>query len=252
MNNTITNILNTTNDITLIVGCIPNEEHVIQYKNTNVDELVITLNDNNQYSNIDNNHLLIDFNNSNDWHSISMLKNKFTKIIFDYSVSKFVDQSLFDTILYIYNLLKPNGKLYLHGYDIDLNVGITEKKITYLDFVDERYDDLEYNIKEVLKYIRFYINVSPIYGNHNINKGGLLFEILNYRELETMRYELNVEESINMIRMKYIVPVLNNKNKIYFINVIKAYYNFSHIEEINYYPLSNKYSYNGPYIAITK
>ena len=247
---TITNILNSNLDITLIIGAEPNEEHIIQYMKTHLDELVITLNDNYQYN--DNYHLLINFNNIHDWNSIHMLRNKFTNIIFDYSVCKFVDHSQFDTIKELYNMLKSNGRLYLPGYDISLNVGISEIKRTYLDFIDERYPDLDYNIKEVLKKIQFYINVSPLYGNHNINKGGLLFDILNYRELETMRYDLGVSESVNTIRHQYIVPVLNNKNKIYFINTIISYYNFNNIKEIFYYPLQNKYLDKGPYIVITK
>jgi hypothetical protein len=237
-------------NIVIIMGAHSNELNVLQYIKMNPDKYVLTLN--NEYYERQLNHLCVDFNDRKSWETLILLNNKINTIIFDYSVTKFIYQSCHDTVQELHNLLVKEGKMYLYDYNISIEQSIDRMEERTLDFVEERYPELDNMIKYLLNRIKFNLNISSLYGNHNINKGGNRFYINNMKEIEKIRDMMEIKEKVGDIINMYIVPVLRNKNKIYFTNVMLSHYNFSCIEEINNYPLININNNMNSFIVIIK
>ena len=112
---------------TLIIGALPNEPHIVKYKEEHQDEEVYTI-DERPIDNIPIEydlkfHFIFDFNNKDTWFILKS-KKPFDLIIFDYSVGSFVtldDKVLINT--YLYDILKEGGSIYIYD-DIEIQGSI--------------------------------------------------------------------------------------------------------------------------------
>lgn len=112
-------------DITLIVGALPDEEHIQKFINKYSDNMYIyTLNNVRHES---PNHIILDLNDKNIGNKLRELKNKFNIIIIDDYVLTIINTPI---IKYLMDILKDDGELVVNRNQIQIHhLGIPEEDL---------------------------------------------------------------------------------------------------------------------------
>jgi len=223
-NNIITNIDDFINrDIIIILGAVIYEPHIIEFAKNNTDKYIITIDINILQKKVivpNNLFLLVgDFNTVELWDNISVLK-KVHKIIFDFSVVKFMNNDEWNIFYgkifnHITNMLIKGGEF--HSYiSCSVSSGETIKiKNIYTDYV----------LKQICpKYVN---NLIDIYDNTiDIN----LF-INNKKELKKIIIE-DVDKNDKKEYQKFISTYDNLKKKL--IHYFPLEYKLNFYNDLNY------------------
>lgn len=239
-------------DFVLVIG---SSEHECWYSEftslpENVDKMVISLNRVGEGTNNFN----LDFNEESTWRLFSEFNGRFSIIIFDYMVDKFINNDIcFDIIAEIRNLLKNGGKLYKYfSYGnffvpnnittelIERNFEERDLNIIFGQF-EEEIDSIR--LDKIVK-IRIYRIYKTAYGYYYSDINNIM-NLITIEGVELKDNNVFINFPLSESIFIHIKSLYLFYNQMFYSNLLQTKYKFSTevIEDCVYYPLKKSKSF---------
>lgn len=211
-------------DFVLVIGSSEHEQWYREFTALpeNHDKMIISL----DLHGTGTNNFKLNFNEESTWKILSEFNERFSTIIFDYLVDKFIVINLaFDILEYLRNLLKNRGKLYKYfsygNFFVPNNIRT--------QFIDRTFIDRDFEI--IIEQFNGNISFDNIIKIKKISSYGI-------NETDYGFYYSNINNIINIITIDGVDKSENN----FFINYPPSESIFMHIKSLYLFYNQNFYS----------